>query len=157
MKEKLILIIAVVAGVAAMLLTKAYIKKTEADYKKRFETVEVLAANEDIPEGTVITEKTKWQLLRGKELLVRVINSRNISPNQVDLLVGRKFQSTIRKDTYILWSDIVGNEQRGGNLASMVNENERAVSIAVDITSSVTGLIEPMIMWIFLAHLHSLP
>ncbi len=143
MKEKLILIIAVIAGVAAMLLTKIYIKSEFAKYKKQFETVEVLCAAEDIPEGTILTEKTKFKLLAKKDLLTRGVNSRNILPNQVDLLVGRKFQSTIRKDAYILWSDIVGDEQKGGNLASMVNENERAVSIAVDITSSVTGLVEP--------------
>jgi pilus assembly protein CpaB len=103
----------------------------------------VVVAGKDIPTGTTLTRESKGELLATLSMPKRSVTSRNIRPEDLELLIGRKFQNTVNKNSPIFWSDIVGDEQKGGDLATMVNENERAVSIPVDVTSSVTGLVEP--------------
>ncbi len=139
MKNKLILVISIVSGVAAMFLMQFYLKTERRKLARQFEMVVVVAAAEDIPVGTPL----KRGQLGKKEVSKRSITGRNVTVDQVEMVVGRKLRNSVGVGAPLLWSDLVGDDQRGGNLASMVNENERAVSIPVDITSSVTGLVEP--------------
>ncbi len=143
MKQTVILIIAVISGVAAMLLTRIYIQRKEAALNKQYEMVDVIAAKKDIPLGTLLTKEMVGDTLKLTSVPKRSTTGRNIVADQIDILTGRKFQNTVLMNSPVLWSDIVGDEQKGGNLASMIQESERAVSIPVDITSSVTGLVEP--------------
>ncbi|MBI4025181.1 MAG: Flp pilus assembly protein CpaB [Verrucomicrobia bacterium] len=139
MKEKLILVIAIVCGVAAMLLMQLHINNVRSRLAKQYEMVYVVAAAKELAIGTEI----KPGDLGKREVSKKSISSRNITPEQMEMVMGRKLKNTVSIKAPLLWSDIVGDEQKGGNLAAMVNENERAVSIPVDMTSSVTGLIEP--------------
>ncbi len=139
MKNKMILMVSVACGVAAMVLMQLYIKREKDRMSKQFEMVWVVAAGENLPVGTEL----KRSQLRQREVSKRSVSSRNVMLPQVDMIVGRKLRNSVDKGTPLLWSDIVGDESRGGNLAAMVDENERAVSIPVDMTSCVTGLVEP--------------
>ncbi len=143
MKQKLTLLFAIICGVAAMLLVKMYLKNELKRIRDQFEMVNVIAADVDIPLGTVLEKEMILKSLKLTGVPKKSVTTYNITYDQLDNLVGRKFQRTVLKNSPLLWSDINGDEQRGGGLATMVRENERAVSIPVDMTSSVTGLVEP--------------
>jgi pilus assembly protein CpaB len=143
MKEKLILIIAILSGVAAMFLTRMYLDKKKADLVRQFDMVPVIAAQKSIPQGTTITMDKVNEYLGQTTIPKRIFTSQNVTPDQLDMIVGREFQQSVQSGSPILWNNIQGSSMRGGNLASMVNQGERALSIPVDSVSSVTGLVEP--------------
>lgn len=143
MKQTIILILAIVSGIAAMFFAKFYINSELKRLHSRFEMVDVLAAQKDIPVGTTLQKEMVGSILKLTSVPKRSTTTRNILADQIDMLIGRKFQNTVLANSPVLWSDIGGDEARGGSLASMVGENERAVSIPVDVTSSVTGHVEP--------------
>ncbi|MFZ4694924.1 MAG: Flp pilus assembly protein CpaB [Verrucomicrobiia bacterium] len=139
MKSKLILVLSVASGILAMFLMQYYINAEKRRLEKEFQMVTVVAASEDLPVGTEL----KRAKLGRKEVSKRSISARNVMLDQVNLIVGRKLRNTVSRGSPILWSDVVGDDARGGSLAAMVNEGDRAVSIPVDMVSSVTGHVEP--------------
>lgn len=138
-KKTVLLVLAILSGIAAMFLVRLYIQGIEASYKRKFQTVVVVAAAENLIVGTEI----KRSSLGTKEVLTKTASNRNVLVDQVDTIVGRKVRNPVSQGAQLLWTDIVGDEQKGGNLAMMVKPEERAVSIPVDLTASVTGLVEP--------------
>lgn len=137
MKQKLTLVIAIFAGIVAMVLTKVYVDSQLKAVLQKYEMVEVVAAAKDLTAGTTLTQD-----MVGGTMVPRRSSTDAIKRDQLPIILKRKVQTTVMKNTPIRWSDLEGSEQKGG-LASMVKENERALSIPVDITSSVTGLVEP--------------
>lgn len=139
MKEKLILLLAAVCGVLAMVLVKVYMNTEMNRLKKKYEMVRVIGAAKDLAPGTALDAEMIGEL----EIPKTAVTDRNIRREHLNVILGRKLKNTVNLKSQILWSDIVDMEARGGNLANMVKEGERAVSIPVDMTSSVTGLVEP--------------
>src|SRR3989338_5112845 len=135
MKQKLILLmLAVICGLVAMILVKLYLNAELKRIKEIYKTVPVIAAAQDMPAGTALKRELIGTIMQPK----KTVTSRNVTPEQADMIIGRKLQNTVFKNGPILWSDT--EEHQGGSFANMVGESERAVSIPVDITSSVTGL-----------------
>lgn len=139
MKSKLILVLSVASGILAMFLMQYYINAEKRRLEKQFEMVSVVAAGETMTSGTVLTRAK----LGFKDISKRGISSRNVMRTQIDLIAGRKLRNSVSSGSPLEWTDLVGEEMRGGSLAAMVNEGDRAVSIPVDMVSSVTGHVEP--------------
>jgi len=143
MKQILVLIVAVVCGLTAMLLSRMILKGQRAKLEEEFAKVPVLVAAKDIHEGMTILPENAYEYLAQKSELKTMVTTRHFRPEQRDLVLGKKFVSSVPKEGAILWSDLAGDDRRGGSLASMITKDDRAVSIPVDMTSSVTGLVEP--------------
>jgi pilus assembly protein CpaB len=144
MTQKIVLlVVSIICGFAAMLLMNSHLRSKEAQYRKQFELVPVMVATQDIPLGTVLTEDMSFKLLGTRSDPKRTVTSDTVVPDKIGLLLGQKFQRTLYKGDVLKWSHMEGERLRGGNLASMVTETERAVSVPVDLTSSVTGHVEP--------------
>lgn len=139
MKSKLILALSIVSGILAMFLMQYYLNAYKRRINQQYQMVSVIAAAENLPVGTVLTRDK----LGTKDVSKFSVSARNLMFDQANLIVGRKLRNTLVRGTPLLWSDIVGDESKGGNLAAMINEGERAVSIPVDMVSSVTGHVEP--------------
>ncbi|MCC7518437.1 MAG: Flp pilus assembly protein CpaB [Verrucomicrobiae bacterium] len=139
MKSKLILALSIVSGIFAMFLMQYYINAYKRKINQQYQMVAIIAAGENLPVGTTLTRDKLGQ----KDVSKFSVSARNLMLDQVNLIVGRKLRNSVTRGTPLLWSDIVGDESKGGNLAAMVNEGERAVSIPVDMVSSVTGHVEP--------------
>jgi pilus assembly protein CpaB len=138
MKHKIIILVAVVCGIIAMFLVRVYIGGEKARLSRQYQMVRVMAAIQDLPMGTPLarTHLVTREVQKG-------ISERCILPDRADEILGRKLLTFIPKGSPITWSDITGDEKRGGNLAMKVKPEERALSIPVDLTSSVTGHVEP--------------
>ncbi|MDD2709839.1 MAG: Flp pilus assembly protein CpaB [Verrucomicrobiae bacterium] len=138
MKEKLILFLAIVCGILAMVFNKLYLDGKLRDLNRRFEMEWVVAASKDLASGTVLTED-----MVAKTLIPRRATSGCVKPAQLNAVLGQKLRASVPFNTPLMWSCLADRDQRGGGLANMVREGDRAVSIPVDVTSSVTGLVEP--------------
>jgi pilus assembly protein CpaB len=59
-------------------------------------------------------------------------------------IIGQRLANDVKKLAVVTWRDIViPGGRRGGGLAERVEKKQRAVSIAVDNTSAVSGLVRP--------------
>lgn len=115
-------------------------------YRKRFEqhtaggpTVAVLAAAQDIPLGTIITER----MLTLRSVREAYVESRHVPASDVSRIVGVPVSMEVKANESILWSDlaIAAGERR--DLSSLVKTGMRAMTIHTDSTSTFGGLLRP--------------
>ena len=146
MKQKIVLIAAIVAGLIAALLTRLYLSAKDAEiadlksrFEKRFGVMEVLCYAENVPGGTVISKgqlgtKTVPQAgLRGQALTIDNLGD----------VIGRRVILGHSKGDVLFWSDIEGGNPRTVGLAATIKKGMRAVSINAAGAASVTGMVNP--------------
>lgn len=151
MKQKLILTIAVIAGLLAVFLSATIIARKSAALERERqelsnrEMVSVVVLRENRPAGARIQET----LLAKKSFPAEAISRRAIivtKENQeliIARLAGRTLTSGIEKGKPLMWNDIQGGSVEDGGLASSLRNNMRALSISVSGASSVSNMVRP--------------
>jgi pilus assembly protein CpaB len=139
MKQKIILLISIVAGIAAFLLTGNYLRHERERIRSSAKRIMVVVADHDLPLGTVLKNADI-----GKRLVPQSsVGARAILPESAREIIGKKLLYNIGRHDPILWSDIDVPFKGEGGLAEMINSSMRAISIAVDAVSSVSAMIKP--------------
>ena len=146
MKQKIILLVAIIFGLIAAVITRTYLSTKDAEYaalKKRFTdrygTMDVLAFKKDIPGGTILTKEdlgiknVPKSGLRGQAL---------IQANLTDV-IGRKLVTGHKRGEVLFWSDIEGGNPVVGGLANDIKREMRALSINVTGAAAVSGMVRP--------------
>ncbi len=146
-KQKLILISGVVLGVVAILMTKMYMdqqrQEAQAQAKKALAKMQsnqsvVLVAKKDIPSGSVIDSGM---------IDSAIVPNQFIQPQAVtsiDRVLGMVSLAPISKGEQITLSKFSKDrKESGGGLAGNTPVGKRAISIAVDNISSVSGMVRP--------------
>ncbi|MBI5573300.1 MAG: Flp pilus assembly protein CpaB [Elusimicrobia bacterium] len=138
MKNKKVLLIAVVMGLFAAILTFMLIRSMKSEYRSGAQMTEVLVARGNIAEGTLL-----------KDVMVDVIKV----PAAYKQPKALESMSQILNESYATAVPIMENEQivstklltpgKDTGLAIIVPENKRAISINVDSASGVAELIKP--------------
>lgn len=139
MKQKSILIIAILAGLIAFWLTGQYLRHEKEQILGAAKRVFVIVANSDLPAGSILknTDLAKAAVFQSN------VGSRAILPESVLDIVGKKLLFNISRGDPIQWSDIDVPAQGAAGLAEMINPTMRAVSIPVDAIASISGMIKP--------------
>lgn len=140
MKQKMVLILSVVCGIIAFILTSRYLESEKEKLYRGAEKIQVLAAARDLPVGTVIDPQ--------KDLGVSTVFKSAVGENvcrveDVETLRGKKVLFPLRKKDPINWSYIDMPDRGRAGLASMIKPGMRAVSISVSGASAVSGLVQP--------------
>ncbi|MBM4148721.1 MAG: Flp pilus assembly protein CpaB [Lentisphaerae bacterium] len=147
MKQKIVPIVAIVVGVLAFLLTFQYLRgkhneyeQMRRDFYKNARQIDVIVANEDIPEGTILARKD----LRKKTVYEMETSVRGhvVTADDADMLIGRRTLFRVAKGEAMFWSDIEGGAS-AATLAVLVRPGLRAVSLAVGGASAVSSLVQP--------------
>ena len=147
MKQRLVLVIAVVMGLLAAFLTKQYlsakdklVKDELAKLHNRFRFTETVVFRRDMPQDTLITEK---------DIAVMQVPAANLRPGAIregewSQLVNKRTVNYVNAQAPVFWSDIEGGEAiaRGG-LANEILTTMRAISINVSGSASVSGQVRP--------------
>lgn len=146
MKNKVVLIVAVLFGLLAAFLTRTYLSAKNDEFKRltdRFNathgTIDALCFNKDVPGGTVVARGDLGVLtvpeagLRGQALTKANLND----------ILGRKILIGHRKGDVLFWSDIEGGNPVAGGLAADIRRKMRAISINVSGASAVSGMVKP--------------
>lgn len=139
MKQKLVLVIALICGVLAFLLTGAYLRREKERIMQGASSIYVLGAAQNLPAGSVIKQTDIGKLL----VFRRNVGNRAVLPESAPEIIGKKLLFTIGKNEPILWSDVDVPYRAEAGLADVVNISLRAISIAVDAVSSVSGMVRP--------------
>jgi pilus assembly protein CpaB len=146
MKQKIVLIAAVVAGLVAAMLTRFYLSSKDSEvaamkarFAERYGVMEVLCYAENVPGGTIIskgqlgTKSVPAAGLRGQALTIE---------NLGDVL-GRRVVLGHRTGDIVFWADIEGGNPRDIGLAADVKKGMRAVSINASGAAAVSGMVNP--------------
>ena len=146
MKQRIVLIAAVVAGLLAAVLTRFYLSAKDAEidamkakFRARFGDMEVLCYVEDVPSGAIVrrgmlgTKVVPEAGLRGQALTLENLGD----------VIGKKVIFPHKAKDVMFWSDIDGGNPRIEGLAAIVKKGMRAVSINASGAASVTGMVNP--------------
>lgn len=146
MKQNILLIVSVIVGIIAAILTRQYLVAKDNEvkaFKRKLEgdavKVVVVAAARPIPMGTVIKAKD----LGTREEFESAVRGHAVFPEDVSRIIGRKTIQTIDRLDTVFWSDIEGGESRFFGLADDIQDGMRALSINVSGASAVSGMIRP--------------
>jgi pilus assembly protein CpaB len=146
MKEKIILGVSLLVGIAALLLTTHFLKGKEAELQKKIEEIyagakkiKVVAAATRIPGGTVITKKD----LALKDVFESSVSSHVITAENYRHILGKKTLFPLERGNVISWSFIDGGLPNTGGLSTLITPGLRAISIPVSGASAVSGMVQP--------------
>lgn len=139
MKQKLILVIALISGVAAFWLTGQYLKRERDRIRKSVVMETVVAARKVLPAGTVLQESDLGLI----DVPKGSVSSRAVQRHEYKQILNKKLLYSIPQGAALLWSDIDAPRPGESGLADTIRTELRAISISVDAVSSVSGLVRP--------------
>ena len=146
MKRQVVLIISLVAGLIAAILTRAYLTVKENEIKaekarlvKKYGTIDVLAFARDVPSGAVLAKSD----LGVKTVPAIGMRGQALTKDDLDIVIGRKTTVGHKALEVVFWSDIEGGNPRDKGLSADVKRQMRAMSINVNGAASVSGMVKP--------------
>lgn len=142
MNKKTIIImgIAVACGLLAVLLVNTYITTKEKAIYKGMEMVPVIVITQDTEAGQKITT----QIIAKRNVPKKFLHTNAILAKDFELLIGQKLVHPMKRGDTVLWTSLSSEVERlKTGLTDTVTKGERALSIAVDEVSGVSGLIKP--------------
>ena len=146
MKQKIVLIAAVVAGLVAAVLTRFYLSAKDAEidaikarFNARFGDMEALCFSEDVPSGAV----ARRDILGTKVVPAAGLRGQALTLENLGDVIGRKILFPHSRGDVLFWSDIEGGNPRAEGLAVIIKKGMRAVSINASGAASVTGMVNP--------------
>lgn len=140
MKQKILLVAAVVFGLIAFYLTYTQLQYEKNKLRARTHRVEVIRLKTDKTEGETIEESDitnfsveRFRSQRSDEILWK---------NRFEI-IKQKADRSMLAGTILRYSDIKNDTSRKAGLAGIIAMGMRAISISVDATSSVSSMIKP--------------
>lgn len=136
-----LLVGAVLAGIAGWYLTQNYISSQVTGYKadidKSMEAVQVVVASRDLKAGDVLTLKTASV----RNIPKKYIHKDAIPPNQFSGVEGKELLHPVRAGESILRMHVNFVKTKG--LTSLLKPGERGITIPVDNTDTLSGFLAP--------------
>ncbi|RQD72263.1 MAG: Flp pilus assembly protein CpaB [Tindallia sp. MSAO_Bac2] len=136
MKNKLILLIAIVFGAMASLGAFRYLQHVEATYQLSGNYTQVATATQNIPARATIQSS----MLEFVEVPVEYVMSGAVL--EAEEAVGKLARSDIYEGEQLIDRKLMDREDRQGGLAVKVDEGKRAISVPVGMVTALHGLIE---------------
>lgn len=137
MKNRLILLLAVIFALVAALGTYKYLENLKETYRESGNFAKVAVAATHIPAKTPITEQMlKFVDMPAKYILPgSVVSARDA--------VGKLARSDIFPGEQILRNKLIDKNDPAGGLPAKITPGQRAVTIAVDQVSALAGMVTP--------------
>jgi len=137
MKNKLILILAVIAGLAAAGGVFLYLEKLKQTYEISGDFIKVVTASQRIPAKTRITAR----MVELKDIPSKYINNRAAVDTKE--VIGKIAKLDILPGEQVLRDRVAGDKDAFGDLSFMLQQGRRAVTIPVNEVSGLAGLVRP--------------
>ncbi|MCQ2390605.1 MAG: Flp pilus assembly protein CpaB [Kiritimatiellae bacterium] len=146
MKQKIVLIVSIVVGLLAAVLTRTYLASKDAEYarmKANFTrengVMDVIVYKKDLPAGTQLTMKDVGILAVPEKGL----RGQAIPPANVKSIVGRRILTSHKEAEVVFWSDIEGGTPLNRTLAGDIRRQMRAISVNCSGAAAVSGMVRP--------------
>ncbi|MCL5879101.1 MAG: Flp pilus assembly protein CpaB [Deltaproteobacteria bacterium] len=131
------LLVGIASGIIAIILVQLYLAAFRHSVYSELETIDVLVAKTDIKPGSIVTKDN----ITSKPQPKRYLSHNTIQQKDEDAVIGHRAVMQVEKGEPLQWTML--GAAKGSGFTSLIKENERAISIAVDNQSSVSGLIRP--------------
>jgi pilus assembly protein CpaB len=138
LKGKTPLIVALVLGAIAFLVSWSAIQKKSADVKKGWNLVPVLVAAVDISEGGVVSTEMVSQRMVPDQF----VTSSVIKPDSAPFVIGQQVLVPLQAGDPLLWTQFQATKA-AERLSTKVQKQTRAITIKADIQGSVGGWVRP--------------
>jgi pilus assembly protein CpaB len=139
MKQKVILIVAILVGLLAFWLTHSYLVKEREKLYASAEKIKVIVAVQELPAGTVL----KVEDLGVHSEYKTAVGQQVIRPEEIDVILGKKLRFAVRRADPLRWSDIDMPERLRSGLAPAIKSGMRAISLGISGEAAVSGLVQP--------------
>ncbi len=146
MKQRIILIAAVIAGLLAALLTRQYLKTKDREVERRlaaldsrYRRVRIMTVDKPLPAGTVLQARDLGSI----EVVEQQLRHDAVREEQYRDLLNRRTVNRLDAGTPIFWSDIEGGAPGSRGLAGDIKSGLRALSINVSGAAAVSGMVRP--------------
>ena len=140
MKQKLLLLLAVVLGVIAFALTATTIKKAKQKIAGKVQEIQVVKLTKAIGEGETFTEDHLKPVIVSKSANMP---TRDILWSKAKSVVGSKAAAPLAAGKILNYYDLKFETLQFKGLSSEIKPGSRAKTIAVDSISSINYMIKP--------------
>ncbi|KUK83720.1 MAG: Flp pilus assembly protein CpaB [Pelotomaculum thermopropionicum] len=137
MKNKLILIMAVIAGLAAAGGAYLYLENLKQTYETSGDFIKVVTASQRIPAKTRITAR----MIELEDIPSKYINNRAAVDTKE--VIGKIAKMDILPGEQVLRDRVAGDRDALNDLSLMLQQGKRAVTIPVNEVSGLAGLLRP--------------
>lgn len=146
MKRTVVLLISVIVGLLAAILTRIYIASSQSEIReeqealrRRYGTIDALCFLRDTPEGTVLARS---------DLGIRTVpalgmRGQALERGDLEDVLSRRTLIAHRKGEVVFWSDIEGGSPAKKGLSADIRRQMRAISINVSGSAAVSGMVKP--------------
>ena len=138
LKGKTPLLIAIVLGLLAGVVSYSAIKRKEKEVRAGWNLVPVIVAASDITEGATIT----YEMVAQRPIPEQFVTSSVIKPDSASYIVGQKVLVPIQAGDPLLWSQFETSKATE-RLSSLIQKKGRAVTMSASEKQSVGGWIRP--------------
>ena len=142
MKQKLLLLLAVVLGVISFALTATSIQNTRAKIAGKVKQIDVTVLAKPIGEGEMFTKEHFTHVIISKSTNY-IKKSREIPWDKAATIVGSKANSPLNTGKILTYYDLQSNTLRVKGLSDEIKQLARGKTISVDAISSVNYMIRP--------------
>lgn len=139
MKNKLILVVALLLAALAFWLNWRYLKNEREKLLKGHQMIKVIAAKRDLSAMTVLTMDD----LILNDVFRSAVGQNVFRYDDLQSLVGKKLLYPVRKHDPILWTEVDMPNRRGTGLSSVIEKGKRAISLSISGAPGVSGLVQP--------------
>ncbi len=133
------LLLGVGLGVLAVIFINFYLQSLKKSLYQGMEFSDVIVASQDLTAGTIITDKN----LEVTPYPKKYIHPNTMYSRDMKLILGQRILGDVSKGQPILITDVGGELKPGGEFATTIRKDDRAVTLIVDEATSLSGLIRP--------------
>lgn len=137
MRSKIILVAAILMGAITTILFFNYMKQFDEKKIEVGETVEVVAAKQEIKANTIVTA-SMLQMIE-----IPMGGAHESSLRSADAAIGKLASSTLMPGEVLLPHHVLDQKLETVFVSKKIKEGYRAVSVGLNLIESVTNLIEP--------------
>lgn len=139
MKNKLVLLIAILVGIIAFWLSARYLDKERDKLYAGAQKIQVIAAARDLPAMTIIEVED----LGMKSVYKSAVGESVFLPEDLQKIKGKKLKYQVKKGSPIMWSQVDMPRDIQTGLAPIIKTRNRAISISISGAAAVSGLVKP--------------
>ena len=146
MKQSIVLIVSIVVGLLAAILTRTYLASKDAevrqfkdDFQKKNPPMDVLCVKRDIPSGTRLSKADLGVI----SVPANGLRGQALTEADLDSVLGQRLLNGRKTKEILFWNDIEGGKPRSSGLAGNIKTEMRAVSVNCSGAASVSGMVRP--------------
>lgn len=139
MKNKLVLVVALLVGILAFWLSARYLSAERAKLYEGAVKVKVIVAKEDLPAMTELTSAD----LAMKSVYKSSVGDNVFMPEDFDKIKGKRLKYLLKRGEPVWWTHVDMPRDLQSGLAPVIRKGRRALSIAISGAAAVSGLVKP--------------